>query len=92
MSRSRETAPLRVVGAGVLSLIFGWASFAFHQSGSIDWSLRVNRVPALFQLSRTADGWQFDLVVAMCGLVALAGVVALCVAVWDLIAPEKATA
>ena len=89
MSARRETAPIRIAGFGLLTLVFGWACLMLHQSGSIDWNVRANRVPAVFQLSRAADGWQFDLAVAICGLLALASVFAVGLAISDLAAPEK---
>jgi len=90
MSGRRESAPMRVAGFGLLTLVFGWACLALHQSGSIDFHLRANRVPAVFQLTRAVDGWQFDLLVAVFGLLALASVFAVGLAISDLITPEKA--
>ena len=80
---------MRAVGFGLLTIVFSWACLTLHQSGSIDLSMRVNKVPAVFQLSRAVDGWQFELVVAICGLLVLGCVLAVGLAVWDLIAPEK---
>lgn len=90
MSAARETAPMRALGFGLSTLVFSWACLSLFQAGSIDLSFTANKVPAVFQLSRAVDGWQFDLVVAMCGLLALASVFVLGLAVSDLLAREQA--
>jgi hypothetical protein len=92
MSTNRETAPIRIVAFGLLTLVFSWAFLTLHRSGEIDWSLRVNKVPSVFRLSRAVDGWQFDLLVAICGLLALASIFLVGLAISDLIAPGKAEA
>lgn len=89
MAGKRETAPVRAVAFGLLALVMGWACLATHRSGSIDLSLRANKVPAVFQLSRAVDGWQFDLVVAIFGTLALASVFAAGLAIFSMVTPEE---
>lgn len=90
MTDKRETAPVRAAAFGLLAVVMSWACLATHRAGSIDLSLRANKVPAVFRLSRAVDGWQFDLVVAIYGVVALASIFAVGLAISDLVIPEKA--
>jgi hypothetical protein len=89
MIDKRETAPIRAVAFGLLAIVLSWVCVAIYRSGSIDLTLRVNRVPTVFQLNRGGSGWQFELVVAVCVGLALACAVAFALAIIDLFKSEE---
>jgi hypothetical protein len=90
MIDKRETVPVRAVAFGLPAIVLSCVCVAIYRSGSIDLTLRFNRVPTVFQLNRGGSGWEFELAFAICVGLALACAVAVALAIIDIVKPEKA--
>ncbi|QTC91099.1 hypothetical protein [Brevundimonas goettingensis] len=89
MAGKQETAPVRGVVFGLLTIVVGYAGWAVHTAGRIHMTSGKGPTRAEFAISRLQDGWQFDLTVLLMALVALACLAGFASAAWDLFSSER---